>query len=124
MTGDQIKQKIERKQRRHERVRSKIHGTAERPRLSVFRSHEHMYVQLIDDGAGVTLVGVTDAKKKETSKQKKETKTVVAHALGMKIAELAKKKGIEKVVFDAGGNKFHGRTKQVAEGAREAGLKF
>lgn len=124
MTGDRQKQKIERKQRRHERVRSRVKGTAARPRLSVFRSHVHMYVQLIDDTVGATLIGVTDAKKNEGAKRKKETKTVVAHALGMKIAELAKKKGIEKVVFDAGGNRFHGRTKQVAEGAREAGLKF
>ena len=121
MTGDQQKLKIERKLRRHERVRAKIKGTADRPRISVFRSNAHMYVQLIDDVQGATVAAVTDAQKK-TEKTAKQTKTQSAHALGVRLAQLAKKKGIDKAVFDAGGNRFHGRAKEVAEGAREAGL--
>lgn len=121
MTGDQQKLKIERKDRRHQRVRSKIKGTADRPRLSVFRSSAHLYVQLIDDVQGATVAAVTDAQKKAAAKQ---TKVQRARVLGARLAELAKKKGISKAVFDAGGNKFHGRTQQVAEGAREAGLQL
>ena len=124
MTGDQQKLKIERKARRHQRVRAKIKGTADRPRLSVFRSNAHLYVQLIDDVQGVTVAAVTDAQKKAAAKQAKQTKVQSARVLGARLAELAKKKGISKAVFDAGGNKFHGRTQQVAEGAREAGLQL
>ena len=123
MTGDQQKLKVERKIRRHERVRAKIKGTADRPRISVFRSNAHMYVQLIDDAHSATIAAVTDVKKK-ADKQAKQTKTQSAHGLGVRLAELAKKKGIHKAVFDAGGNRFHGRAKEVAEGAREAGLQL
>ncbi len=124
MTGDQQKSKIERKDRRHQRVRAKIQGTADRPRLSVFRSNAHLYVQLIDDATGTTMVGVTDAREKIAKGQTKQTKTQSAHALGVRIAELATKKGVTKAVFDAGGNRFHGRVKEVAEGARQAGLQL
>lgn len=120
MTGDQQKSKIERKIRRHQRIRAKIKGTADRPRLSVFRSNAHLYVQLIDDMHATTLCALTDAPKRGV--KVKQTKMQTARALGAKLAELAKKKGIVSAVFDAGGNSFHGRTKEVAEGAREAGL--
>ena len=100
--------------RRHLRVRNKIQGTAERPRMAVFRSNKRLQVQFIDDDARVTLVGVsTDGKNAEAAK-----------ALGAKAAELAKSKGIESVVFDRGGFSFGANLKTLADSAREAGLKF
>ncbi|MFH1172997.1 MAG: 50S ribosomal protein L18 [bacterium] len=105
--------------RRHRRIRVKVKGTSERPRLSVFRSLSHLYVQLIDDEAGQTLASVRDSEIK-TKGQKSE----VALAVGKLLAEKALAKKITKVVFDRGGHKFHGRIKAVAEGARQGGLKF
>jgi len=100
--------------RRHLRVRNKIQGTAERPRMAVFRSNKRLQVQFIDDDARVTLVGLsTDGKNNEAAK-----------TLGSKAAELAKGKGIETVVFDRGGFAFGANLKALADSAREAGLKF
>lgn len=150
-------EKPEKRIRRHRRVRAKIFGTTDRPRLCVFRSARHIYCQLIDDEKGKTLVAVSDQelkgkrekhapylphqnlvgdgaeeKGKITSKKLKDEKekavrtkkAVTAFEVGKLIAEKAKKKKIEKVVFDRGGYKYHGRVKALAEGAREGGLIF
>jgi large subunit ribosomal protein L18 len=114
--------KTERRQRIRNRIRKVSKGTAERPRLAVFRSNKEIYAQLIDDNKGVTLVS-TSSRDKELSKVK-GTKTEIANAVGKAIAEKAKKAGIDQVAFDRGGNLYHGRVKSLAEGAREAGLKF
>lgn len=103
---------------RRKRIRAKIHGTAERPRLSVFRSNAHIYAQLIDDENGVTLAAANDMK------AEKGTKTESAKAVGQELADKAKKAKISHCVFDRGGYKYHGRVKALAEGAREAGLQF
>lgn len=109
---------------RHKRVRAKIFGTKERPRLSVFRSAKHIYCQLIDDEKGKTLLSSSDLELKLKSQSKRKSKLLIAYEVGKLIAEKALKKKIEKVVFDRGGYKYHGRIKALAEGAREAGLKF
>ena len=106
------------KYRRHKKIRAKVSGTAKRPRLFVFRSLNHISVQIIDDENGKTLLFFSDSKIKE------KTKTAKAKELGRLVAKGALEKKIEKVVFDRGGYKYHGRVKAVAEGAREAGLKF
>jgi len=106
--------------RRHKRVRGKISGTADRPRLSVFRSNKNIYAQLIDDEKGKTLVSV----KNSEVKSKKIKKSEMAKELGMLIAKKAVEKNIKKAVFDRGGYKYHGRVKALAEGAREGGLEF
>ena len=106
---------------RHKRVRGKISGTPERPRLNVFRSENNMFVQVIDDVAGVTLVS---ASTQEKSFEMYGGNCAAAAKLGEIIAERAKAKGIENVVFDRGGYLYHGRVKALAEAAREAGLKF
>ena len=106
---------------RHERVRKKISGTADRPRLCVYRSNAHIYAQIIDDVAGNTLVAASSVEKDfELSGSNKEG----ARAVGKLVAERALQKGIEEVVFDRGGYIYHGRVKALAEGAREGGLKF
>ena len=107
--------------KRHYRVRNKISGTTERPRLNVFRSAKHIYAQIIDDVNGVTLAAASSVEKefKGSTGNKEEAKKV-----GMLIAERAKEKGITDVVFDRGGYVYHGRVKELAEGAREGGLKF
>lgn len=110
------------RQRRHERVRAKVKGTALRPRLCVFRSLSHIYVQVIDDDAGRTLAAASDVEKTASRDGKK--KTEVAGAVGDLIAQRAREKGIEQVVFDRGGYRFHGRVKALAEAARKAGLRF
>lgn len=107
--------------KRHFRVRNKINGTAERPRLSVFRSEKHMYAQLIDDKAGVTLVSASSLEKSFTEKG---TDKAAARAIGKLLAERAADKGITNVVFDRSGYIYHGRVKELAEGAREGGLNF
>lgn len=104
------------------RIRSKISGSTERPRLSVFRSNTSIYAQIIDDTKGITLVSCSSQIKDISSQP--GTKTDKSRAVGLKIAELAKAKGIEKVVFDRGGFLYHGRIKALAEGAREGGLIF
>lgn len=106
--------------RRHRRVRAKIQGTAETPRLCVFRSANHIYAQLIDDEKGKTLLSASDLE----IKKRKEKKAVLAVEVGRIIAKKAIEKKINKVIFDRGGYKYHGRVKSLAEGAREGGLKF
>jgi large subunit ribosomal protein L18 len=143
----QIKKKIEKRYRRHRRVRGKISGTAKRPRLCVFRSNKHIYVQLIDDQNNKTLASAGDTglnlkieKKpasvknkdgKKAAEGKKETKEAprtenlaLAFEVGKLIAQKAKELKIDEVVFDRGGYKYHGRVKSLAEGARGGGLKF
>lgn len=115
--------KKEKKERRHRRVRAKIKGTSERPRLSIFRSNRHLWAQLIDDTRGNTLVSANS--KESAGKQKKSSPSLKkAEDLGRTIAERALKKKIGKAVFDRGGYKYHGLVKAVAEGARKGGLKF
>jgi large subunit ribosomal protein L18 len=114
--------KTERKLRIRRRVRKVSFGTAERPRLSVFRSNKEIYAQVIDDNKGVTLAAAS-SRDKELSKAK-GTKSEIAAQVGKAVAEKAKEAGIERVAFDRGGNLYHGRVKSLAEGAREAGLKF
>ena len=106
--------------KRHARVRGKISGTAERPRLSVFRSEKNIYAQIIDDVAGNTLVAASSVEKDFGPGSNKEA----ARKVGKLVAERAIAKGIEEVVFDRGGYIYHGRVKELAEGAREGGLKF
>ena len=107
--------------KRHKRVRGKISGTPERPRLNVFRSNANMYAQIIDDVNGVTLAAASTLDKDfEGAAGNKEA----ARKVGQMVAERAKAKGIEEVVFDRGGYVYHGRVAELAEGAREAGLKF
>ena len=112
------------RQRRHARVRKKVSGTAETPRLNVYRSLNHIYVQIIDDVKGVTLVSASTMEKEIRDLVAGKTKTEAAKVVGEKVGERAKGKGIEEVVFDRGGYLYTGRVKAVADGAREAGLKF
>lgn len=109
------------RKKRHRKIRAKVIGTKERPRLSVFRSNKHIYVQLIDDEIGRTLIMAKDT---EVKTRTKKTKTEQAFEVGRLIAKKALDKKITKVVFDRGGYKYHGRVKALAEGAREGGLKF
>ncbi len=123
MPSYRYRSRLNPRQRRHRRVRAKIHGTQERPRLNVYRSSAHIYAQVIDDLQGHTLVAAStlDGEIKSAGEQ---TKTERAKAVGQLIGERAKAAGIENVVFDRGGYIYHGRVKALAEGAREAGLKF
>ena len=107
--------------KRHNRVRGKISGTAERPRLSVFRSENNIYAQIIDDVAGNTLVAAASVEK---SFEGKGGNIEAAKKVGSIVAQRALEKGIEEVVFDRGGYIYHGRVQALAEGAREGGLKF
>jgi large subunit ribosomal protein L18 len=109
--------------RRIIRTRAKIDGTAERPRLAVRRSLTHIYAQAIDDSSGTTIAAASDVGL-EASATKGKTKTEVAFLVGKALAEHAKAKGIERVVFDRRDKKYHGRVKAVADGAREGGLQF
>ena len=110
--------------RRHLRVRKKISGTPERPRLNVFRSLNHIYAQIIDDVAGVTLVSASTIDRELRPKMQGLKKTEQARLVGQALAERALAKGITKVVFDRGGYKYIGRVKALADGAREGGLEF
>ena len=110
--------------RRHSRVRKHISGTPERPRLNVFRSLNEMYVQVIDDEAGHTLVSASTLDGELRSKVSGLSKTEQAKQVGLAVAERAKAKGIETVVFDRGGYRYIGRVKALADGAREGGLQF
>jgi len=109
------------RQRVHERIRKKLQGTAERPRLNVYRSLNHIYVQVIDDLNGKTLVAASSA---EGEGKKTGGNVAAAKSVGKTIAERAKAKGITKVVFDRGGYIYHGRVKALADAAREGGLQF
>ena len=108
----------EKRHRRHLRLRNKITGTQERPRLVVFRSLKHIYAQLVDDTASRTLLTVSDLAIESGKKSERAT------AVGKQIAERAKAAGISRVVFDRAGYRYHGRIKAVADGAREGGLEF
>ncbi len=110
--------------RRHLRVRKKVHGTPERPRLNVFRSLEHIYAQVIDDEAGHTLVSASTIDKELRAKMEGLNKTEQARLVGKAVAERARAAGITEVVFDRGGYKYIGRVKALADGAREGGLEF
>ena len=110
--------------KRHERVRNKISGTAARPRLSVYRSLNHIYAQIIDDVAGNTLVACSTVEKAIAESVKDLTKKEAAKVVGVEVAKRALEKGITEVVFDRGGYVYMGRVQCVADGAREAGLKF
>ncbi|MBU1018356.1 MAG: 50S ribosomal protein L18 [Patescibacteria group bacterium] len=110
--------KKQQRKRRHVRVRAKLQGTAKRPRLIVFRSINSTYAQLIDDEKGTTICAASDLKIKKGTKLEKATET------GKAIGKIALEKKIEECVFDRNGYKYHGRIKAIADGAREAGLKF
>jgi large subunit ribosomal protein L18 len=121
-----------RRLRRHRRIRTRLGGTAVRPRLSVFRSNRHLFLQLIDDESGSTLVAVRDteilgigkeSKGPKTSAAKSGTRILLAYRLGENLAKKAQEKGIGKAAFDRGGYRYHGIIKAVAEGARKGGIK-
>ncbi len=112
------------RERIHLRIRRKISGNSERPRLCVFRSLNHIYAQVIDDVKGTTLVAASTTEKEIRRDAAKAGSIKAAKVVGKVIAERAKKNGIEAVVFDRGGYIYHGRVKALAEAAREAGLKF
>lgn len=114
----------ERRMRRHLRIRKRIIGTPERPRLSVFRSLKHLYAQIIDDTTGRTLCSASTLDKELRDKMKGLTKTQQAIEVGKLIAKRALELGIRQVAFDRGGHKYHGRVKALADAAREAGLEF
>ena len=113
----------ESRQRRHRRIRSKIFGNQERPRLAVFRSNQHIYAQVIDDTQHQTIAAASTLES-EVKAQELGAGQAASTAVGKLIAQRAKQKGISKVVFDRGGNLYHGRIKALAEAAREAGLDF
>ena len=109
---------------RHARVRKKIHGTTERPRLSVYRSLNHVYVQVIDDEQGKTLAAASSLESAVKGQKNGKLKTDVAKMVGSLISDRAKEKGITTIVFDRGGYLYHGRVKALAEAVREGGLVF
>jgi len=109
------------KEKRHRKVRAKIYGTEERPRLCVFKSNKHIYAQVINDEKGFTLVSASDLEIKDL---KKDKKIDLAQKVGELVAKKAKDKKIETVVFDRGGFRYHGRVKTLAEEARKQGLQF
>ena len=110
---------------RQARVRKKVSGTPERPRLSVFRSLKHIYAQVIDDTTGRTIVAASSQETlKATAEASSDTKTDVSSAVGKALAERALAAGVTRVVFDRGGCKYHGRVKALADGSREGGLQF
>jgi large subunit ribosomal protein L18 len=113
------KQKLRSLSRRHRRVRKKVIGTPERPRLAVFRSNRHIYAQIVDDFSGRTLVSASTLKDSNGDDPKTQAK-----AVGSALAQRAKEAGVTKVAFDRGGFQYHGRVQAVAEGAREGGLEF
>lgn len=120
-TTREEKMNLLRRVKREKRTRATLRGTAERPRLTVFRSGKHIRAQLIDDTAGRTLLGVDDRKIK---KEKGGSKVVIAEKTGSLLAERARQKGVRRVVFDRGAYRYHGRVRALAEGARKGGLSF
>jgi large subunit ribosomal protein L18 len=117
--------KNEIRERVHTRIRKKLKGTTERPRLAIFRSVAHIYAQVIDDTKGTTLASASSVEKDSLEKPGKTGGNVAAaKEIGTRVAERAKEKGIDKVVFDRGGYLYHGRVKALADAAREAGLEF
>jgi len=122
--GNKVQLKRIARRRRHTRVRATVCGTGTRPRLSVFRSLNHIYAQVIDDSAGHTLVSASTLDKEISEKMNGKKKTGSAELVGGLIAKRALDKGIKSIVFDRGGYKYHGRVKALAESARKAGLEF
>jgi large subunit ribosomal protein L18 len=116
--------KAKRRAKVRARVRKKVYGTAEKPRLSVFRSLSHIYAQIIDDDNGKTLAAVSSFGKKAEAEIKGKKKSDVSKEIGKLLAQKAKSNGIERVVFDRNGYRYHGRVQAFAEGAREGGLQF
>lgn len=116
--------KYKARRRRQRRTRARIHGTAERPRMNVFRSLDNIFVQVINDDKGHTLVSASSIEKDLAEQVAGKSKTEAAKLVGQAVAERAKEAGIETVVFDRSGYKYHGRVAALAEGAREGGLKF
>jgi len=110
------------RRKRHDRIRLRVEGSASRPRLAVFRSNIHIYAQVIDDGTGKTLAAASTVEKE--LRGSKQTKTEEAAVVGRLIAERARSAGVERVVFDRAGFRYHGRIKSLADAAREAGLDF
>lgn len=113
-----------RRARRQRRVRAKVQGTAERPRLNVFRSARHIFAQIIDDAKGHTLVAASTLDADIRAQAAAWKKTQEAHAVGKLLAQRARAQGIQRVVFDRGGYQYHGRIQALATGAREGGLEF
>ena len=109
---------------RHIRVRRKVKGTPERPRLAIYRSLNHIYAQVIDDTQGITLAAASSLENELESKSDGKRKTEIAYQVGELISERAKEKGVNTVVFDRGGYKFHGRLQSLADAARKGGLVF
>jgi large subunit ribosomal protein L18 len=126
MSRAKLKTRRVQRLRRHTRVRRKVSGTAERPRLVVFRSLKQMEGQIIDDGQGVTLIGLSTLAPELRERRAADglNKSDLARAAGKLLAERAREKGITRVVFDRGGHIYHGRVKAFADGAREGGLEF
>ena len=122
MTG--IKDSKASRKRRHERVRKRVSGTDARPRLCVFRSLKHIYVQLIDDGLGQTIAAASTLDDEIETDLADKNKRGKAELVGALVAKRAKEKGINQVVFDRGGYRYHGRVKALADAARKAGLRF
>ncbi|MFQ5816882.1 MAG: 50S ribosomal protein L18 [Terriglobia bacterium] len=119
--------RAEHRQRIHRRVRAQVRGTPERPRLSVFRSHKHIYAQVIDDVRGVTLAAASSRDKDVRARPELSGRAgnlAAAKVVGQRLGERAQQAGIRRVVFDRGGYKYHGRVKALAEAARAAGLQF
>lgn len=119
-----VKTKGDIRQRIRARIRKKLAGSPERPRLAVFRSQTHIYAQLIDDDSGRTLCAASSLDKELKSRFKRGSNVEAAKAVGQLIADRAKARGVEAVVFDRGGFQYHGRVKALADAAREGGLKF
>ena len=115
--------KVIAREKRIKRIRKKISGTQEMPRLRVFKSAKHIYAQLIDDNAGHTLLALSTVNK-DVDLSEAKGKIGQAHQIGVQLAAKAKEKGIKKIVFDRGGYIYHGRVKALSEGAREGGLEF
>ena len=112
------------RERRHARVRSKVSGTSQRPRLNVYRSLNHIYAQIVDDSQGHTLLAVSSLDSSLRKSLAGKSKSEQAAVVGKSLAEQASKAGITQVVFDRGGYKYHGRVKRLAEASREGGLEF
>lgn len=119
-----VKSSREARIRRHRRVRRRVEGSPERPRLAVFRSLNHIYAQVINDAVGHTVAAASDIDPGVKAQIDGGNKSSVASIVGKVIAERAKAAGVTKVVFDRGGNRYHGRVKALADGAREGGLEF
>jgi large subunit ribosomal protein L18 len=116
--------KRESRMRRHARVRKRVHGSPERPRLTVHRSLKNIYAQIVDDTTGRTLCSASSTSKEMAGEGLKGPKTEVSKAVGKLVAKKALEKGVKKVVFDKGGYNYHGRIKALADAARESGLEF